>query len=360
MKKLFCGLLAGLITPAIACTDFQIVAKDGSVIVGRTNDLGADNNSQLQVVKAGTKGSVTAPNGKINFSWVSKYSYLNIYSFGESEFMGQAVNDQGLSFEVLWLREAKFAIPTKAEYKKSIEFKQLGPWLLGTSANVDEVRHKLENMVVYADKVKPLGNIEPPFHLAFHDRSGKNIVVEFIDGKINIYNGVGIMTNSPTYDWQLTNIRNYVGLTNRDTDSKMINGVNVSATGHGTGLFGLPGDFTPPSRFIRAGALITLAAPPQNAAQATVLAANVIANVNVPYGVAIEKLANGQTLADYTQWSAIEDLTHMQAYYKAANDLGYTKLDLTKLFAASKTNIVSMSGLYNSVSTDGTDLFLVK
>ena len=50
----------------------------------------------------------------------------------------------------------------------------------------------------------------------------------------------------------------------------------------------------------------------------------------------------------------------MQAYYKAANDLGYTKLDLTKLFAASKTNIVSMSGLYNSVSTDGTDLFLAK
>ena len=31
-----------------------------------------------------------------------------------------------------------------------------------------------------------------------------------------------------------------------------VNGINLSPTGYGSGLIGLPGDFTPPSRFIRA------------------------------------------------------------------------------------------------------------
>jgi hypothetical protein len=56
-------------------------------------------------------------------------------------------------------------------------------------------------------------NMEPPIHIAVHDTAGNNIVIEFIEGKVNVYdNPIGVMTNAPTFDWHLTNLRNYVNL----------------------------------------------------------------------------------------------------------------------------------------------------
>jgi hypothetical protein len=35
--------------------------------------------------------------------------------------------------------------------------------------------------------------------------------VIYTDGKLNIYDSpLGVMTNSPAFDWQMTNLRNYV------------------------------------------------------------------------------------------------------------------------------------------------------
>jgi choloylglycine hydrolase len=63
-----------------------------------------------------------------------------------------------------------------------------------------------------------------------------------------------VITNSPTYDWHILNQRNYLHLSNKAKQAKVFGDYQIVANGAGSGLIGLPGDFTPTSRFVRAAA----------------------------------------------------------------------------------------------------------
>ncbi|MEH4990380.1 linear amide C-N hydrolase [Enterobacter asburiae] len=60
------------------------------------------------------------------------------------------------------------------------------------------------------------------------------------------------MTNSPFLDWHLTNLHNYVNLHPEDVTPLKIEGTTEHPLGNGSEMPGLPGDSTPPSRFVRA------------------------------------------------------------------------------------------------------------
>ena len=56
-------------------------------------------------------------------------------------------------------------------------------------------------------------NAEAPFHYAVSDATGASIVIEYTKAGLQIHeNKVNVVTNNPTYAWQETNLRNYVGL----------------------------------------------------------------------------------------------------------------------------------------------------
>jgi choloylglycine hydrolase len=62
---------------------------------------------------------------------------------------------------------------------------------------VDEVKEALPAVNVAGIKLKEAGG-ELYLHIALHDASGKNLVIEFIDGNVNVYdNPLGVMTNRP-------------------------------------------------------------------------------------------------------------------------------------------------------------------
>ena len=65
-------------------------------------------------------------------------------------------------------------------------------------------------------------------------------------------NPLGVMTNSPEFNWHLQNLRQYIGLKSQPFAPTEWGDVPLSAFGQGSGTMGLPGDFTPPSRFVRA------------------------------------------------------------------------------------------------------------
>lgn len=64
---------------------------------------------------------------------------------------------------------------------------------------------------MYVVGVMMPGEGVPPLHYAITDKTGAGIVVEYTNnGTLNIYdNQVGVLTNSPPYDWQLTNLGQY-------------------------------------------------------------------------------------------------------------------------------------------------------
>jgi choloylglycine hydrolase len=61
-----------------------------------------------------------------------------------------------------------------------------------------------------------------------------------------------VITNSPAFDWQMTNLHNYVNFSMTNVPPVKLGSVTLEPFGQGSGMLGIPGDFTPPSRFVRA------------------------------------------------------------------------------------------------------------
>ncbi len=145
-----------------------------------------------------------------------------------------------------------------------------------------------------------------------------------------------VLTNAPTYDWHLVNLRNDLNLSTVGMPSQQVVTANGTAIGQGGGLVGIPGDYTPPSRFVRATFLRHNVPQPATAAEAAQAIGHVLNNVDIPRGIAQSREGN-QLISDYTQWIAIKDLTNnrlMIADYD--HRLNYLTIDLNPVFADPK------------------------
>src|ERR1700677_1172157 len=123
-------------------------------------------------------------------------------------------------------------------------------YILSNFKTVDEVREAMPKIRVVrnAEIEKEFGTPLPLHHIV-SDATGASIVIEYMDGQLSVTdNKVGAMTNSPGYDWHLLNLRNYANLTPQAARPHSIDGVSLAPFGAGSGMLGLPGGFTPPSR----------------------------------------------------------------------------------------------------------------
>ena len=340
MKRLLATALALLATVnlSLACTAVDIVAKDGTVMAGRTMEWAFDMKWQLVSQPKGTELTLIAP-AALNLpahKVATKYAVVGVNAGiipGGALLDGQ--NSEGLSMSGNFLPGfTQYQTVTKddTQYQSVLTF---GSWALGSFATVAELRAALPAMKVWADDTLPSGPTPPTIHFVFVDRSGAGMVVEYVGGEVRIHDNVAhVLTNAPTYDWHLTNVRNYLNLTTVGVPSRMIGNVNVTEIGQGGGLLGLPGDYTPPSRFVRATLLRHGVTPPADAGEAAQAVAHILNNVDIPVGIAQSRLPDGSTVSDYTQWVVVKDLTHnrlMIADY--ANRLNYLTIDLAPLFA---------------------------
>lgn len=68
-------------------------------------------------------------------------------------------------------------------------------------------------------------------------------------------NPIGILTNNPTFDYHLINLKNYMGISAKQPSNNFSTNFSLEPLGQGVGGFGLPGDYSPTSRFIKASFL---------------------------------------------------------------------------------------------------------
>jgi len=346
-------LCAALLSSAHACTDFQVKAKDGSVIIGRSMEFAMGMDSEVVVFPRGMKETSMTPDKKTGISWISKYGYLGINALGEKTAVLDGMNEAGLSVEFLWFTESQYS---KARNNNWLAVTDLGNWMLGNFSTVSEVKKEISKIDIIGVYVPQLRSV-PGFHAAVHDAKGNNIVIEFIGGETKIYdNPIGVMTNKPTFDWQLTNLRNYVNLQANDRESYNVGDVKINAAGSGNGWLGMPGDWTPPSRFVRTALMVHSANPVKDSAEAVTLAQHILNANDIPLGVVKAGKKVMKEMVDYTQWIVVKDLTNKVLYFRSYQDLALKKVDMKKLSFKPGSKLISVaieSGSRNIIDVTG-------
>lgn len=338
---------------ADACTNFLVKARDGAVVNGRSMEFAQPMASRAVVHPGGESMQSIAPGGKKGLAWTSKYGYVVLTSMGK-EGPNDGLNEKGLSLGFLWFPGTSYQTIEASESARAIEILDFASWLLGNFAAVDEARQQLSEVRVWG-QVNPLLKGVPPLHVALSDATGKAVVIEFVEGRMNVHdNPFGVLTNNPSFPWQLTNLSNYVNLTAVDVKPLVANGVTLPPTGHGAGMLGLPADATPPSRFVRTFFNTQNAAPAKDARAAVNLALHILNAVDIPQG--IDRLSATALVGDYTQWTVIKDLTNRVLYFRSYGDLSPKAIDLKKLdfspgAAATSISIVGEADAIEDVTT---------
>lgn len=330
-KILAIGLVAATlmaINPkADACTGIQLKTKAGNTVMARTIEWsGTDMNHYYVVVPRGHEFKSFGPDGTALCSKV-KYAYAGV-SVEQPEFVMEGINEKGLSAGLFYFPDYGRYEEYKSENKdSSVSDFQLVSYILSCCSNVDEVKEAIGKIHIHS--IDPRSST---VHWRFIEEGGRQIVLEIIDGKYVFYeNTVGTLTNSPSFDWQVTNLNNYVNMQPGRVFTSHIGELQLNSFGGGSGFLGIPGDFTGPSRFVRATLFASSAPKYDTALQTVVQAFHILNNFDIPIGA---QYANGETPAPIpsaTQITVASDLSGRKLYYRTMNNCEIRCIDFNRI-----------------------------
>ncbi len=330
--------LAGLLvanTPILACTGGALVAKDGSVAVGRTLEFGKALDSVIAIWPAGSEFAGTTSGGNNGLRWKSKYGFLGPTAAAYHDMLIDGLNDQGLNVGLFYFPGyAQYPEPTPENTAKGLAPAQVTAWILSNCATVAEVKQKIGEVALLPVVLDIIG-IVPDLHIKVQDPTGACITIEPRDGKLLVHdNPVRVLTNSPEFPWQLTNLNNYLNITAVFPAAKKIGDLTLAPFGMGGGAWGLPGDFSPPSRFVRMVFLLQNAEEQQTSGQAVATIFHFLNNFDIPPGSAMPPAGTTEKYADYTSWTTVSDLGKKQYHWKTYGNQNVRVVDLAQALKA--------------------------
>lgn len=333
-----------------ACTAFQLQSLDKSWVYFRSMEFGFPFNSQAIIVPRGTEFTGATPDGMNGgLKWSAKYGFVGMNVDIAPTIVADGMNEKGLVVGMLYLPGYSEYLPaTPAKADRTIGSWQVANYLLSTCSTVAEAKALLEQESAYvAQQDFPPFKGLLPVHYYIADSTGAVVIAEFVGGKLRLHdNPIGILTNSPPFDWQTINLGNFVNLSPVNVPQVDLKSFNVQNYGQGSGLLGLPGDFTPPSRFVRA-TVFSQTASLQPTAIATVNEGFHVLNTFDIFSGAIRSNTANQTAntkgflssggpakivaTDTTEWVIGHDRTNLRTYLRTYEGLQIQMLDLKKI-----------------------------
>lgn len=333
---LFAALAALVMMPvADGCTGITLKAKDGAVVFGRTMEWGTfDLLSQVVIVPRGEHFTGHTPDHISGFTWKGQHGFvgLDAPAMGEGLIL-DGMNETGLAVNGFYLpgfTEYQAYDPSKSSV--SMGPGDVVPYLLSTCTTVNEVKAALAKVYV-TPVIAPSLGFAPPGHWIVTEPSGKAIVIEYVKGKLVIYDApLGVITNAPNYDWHITNLRNYVNLSQVALPTKRIEDMDFAPLGGGSGMIGLPGDNTPPSRFVRAVAFSRTAHPTPTGQETVYEVFRILDNFNLPLGSAEgEGEAKTKGMRSSTIWTTVYDTKNKVLHYHTQHNRRVRLVDFSKI-----------------------------
>ncbi len=226
------------------CTSISFVAKDH--YFGRNLDYEFSYNESV---------TITPRNFPIEFRHTEKT--VNHYAMIGMAFVQDnyplyydATNEMGLSMAGLnFPKFAHYFAPQ--EDKINIASFEMIPFVLSKCKTVAEARKLLQNVSVCNENFNERLPASP-LHWHIADKNASIVVESTADG-LKIYdNPANVMTNSPTFDFHLLNLSHYMGATREIASNRFAPNLHIEPYSRGAGGFGLPGDLSSASRFVRA------------------------------------------------------------------------------------------------------------
>ena len=284
------------------CTGISFHAKDH--YFGRNLDLERSYNERVVITPRNFKLNMRHKDSlNMHYAMIGMATVIDDYPL-----YYEATNEKGLSM-------AGLNFPQNADYKPYEENKdnispfELIPWFLGQCSNIDEVKELLDKMNLvntnFSEQL-PLS----PLHWIISDQK-ESITVESVKDGLKVYdNPFGVLTNNPTFDYHMMNMNNYMHLHEGPSTNQLSNQYTFDNYSLGLGAFGLPGDFSSTSRFVRATYVKSKSVVKESEKENVNQFFHILRSVAMPLGCVLAK--NGEF--EYTRYSSCCN-TNKQIYY---------------------------------------------
>ena len=326
------------------CSAVSWQTKDGCVLWGRNMDF----NRMAQ-------GSAPTffPRGQVYYTCGSKwegnlvedsrqtaaYAALGtgLIISPESPVLYEGINEKGLMGGQLYYREFAHYEDAPQPGRLAVQPPFVVYHLLAQCASVEEVVQQLQEKISLL--ALPMLGTVPSLHWTFCDRTGESIVVEPDGDGLHIYRRtIGVMTNSPSYSWHRLNLLNYAGLRDLDYDAVQLCGDSIPQCFSGSGMLGLPGDFSSPSRFVRLAMLKKCAVPGQNETDGAAKLFHLMQSAAFPLGAVrvsepghVTERDEGVVPFDYTLYTVVLCAQSLRCYWTSYENQRVQYLELERL-----------------------------
>ncbi len=220
-----------------------------------------------------------------------------------------AVNEYGLAMAGLnFVGNACYQIPEQG-WQNVAQFEVI-PWLLCRCRSVKEARRVLSEMRITAEAFSP-DLPAAQLHWLLADRE-EAVTVEVVrEGLMVMDNPVGVLTNNPPFAVQMTMLTQYQQLSARDPKNRILPHLELPLWSRGMGAFGLPGDLSSGSRFVRAAFTAGNAEPGRDEEDGVTQLFHILETVSQTRGCC--RLRDGT--CEYTQYTSCCDADKGIYYY---------------------------------------------
>ena len=366
------ALMALASGPASACTALMITDTSGMAYSGKTMEFAEPLPLAMTYVPAGSEMISLAATGGDGLHFTTKYPILGgaaaaaLLPGAHQSMMIEAANDQGLSMSTNALPGSSTPNDIGSDATKQLAATDLANWALGSFASVAELKAALAagDVKVWLPKVAFLDNVEFPMHYIFFDKKGEGIVIEFMHGKMNVYdNPVGVVTNLPEFPWHLANLNNYSFLSNMDRNEGQFGKLKVTAPDSGNALAGLPSTQISAGRFVKAAYYTTYTKKATSPEEAMVTLAHILNNFDRTYdlsadppGTESDAAKVWDTSTEVTVFTWMNDKARNRYYLRTIDAMNYTSFDIDKLAGIKKVVAVPFTKIVDQ--PDGTQMLL--
>lgn len=292
MKKYFLPSLLFLscmtgINNSDACTRVVYLGPDGMTATGRTMDWKEDPMTNLYIFPRGLERRGAESENTIK--WKSKYG--SVVAAGYDIGICDGMNEKGLVANLLFLPESVYEMENDTRPIMGLSI--WTQYMLDNFATVEEAVKSIKDDSFRIDAPDLPNGVKSKLHMAISDASGDSAILEYLDGKLSIYEGkeYQVLTNSPAYNLQLA-VNDYW---------KQVGGLNM-----------LPGTNKSSDRFTRASFYINAVTQTSNPEIAIPTVMSVVRNVSVPYGISTP---DSPHIAS-TRWRSICDQKDLVYYFE--------------------------------------------